>query len=79
MRDDFGEELHGLDGRGYAFHRSGGACASCASTLVDASYRCRDCMYDDMVCRSCMFDHHGALPLHAIEVRSYSPAHDSVN
>jgi hypothetical protein len=79
LRDEFGQEMHGLDGRGDAFHRGGGKCASCASTSDDVIYRCQDCMYGDVICRSCMFDRHDHLPLHAIEVCLFFLSRNLVN
>ncbi|KAJ7722771.1 hypothetical protein B0H14DRAFT_3098400 [Mycena olivaceomarginata] len=62
----FLDELLRTEGRGY--HRQQTRCATCATDVAKAIFRCRDCFTDALFCKACLVSIHRDNPLHRVEV-----------
>ncbi|KAJ7811904.1 hypothetical protein B0H14DRAFT_3090558 [Mycena olivaceomarginata] len=61
----FLDELLCTEGRGY--HRQQTRCATCATDVAKAIFRCRDCFTDALFCKACLVSIHRDNPLHRVE------------
>ncbi|KAJ7699783.1 hypothetical protein B0H14DRAFT_3100193 [Mycena olivaceomarginata] len=61
----FLDELLRTEGRGY--HRQQTRCATCATDVAKAIFRCRDCFTDALFCKACLVSIHRDNPLHRVE------------
>ncbi|KAJ7734395.1 hypothetical protein B0H14DRAFT_2408793 [Mycena olivaceomarginata] len=61
----FLDELLHTEGRGY--HRQQTRCATCATDVAKAIFRCRDCFTDALFCKACLVSIHRDNPLHRVE------------
>ncbi|KAJ7791277.1 hypothetical protein B0H14DRAFT_3567333 [Mycena olivaceomarginata] len=61
----FLDELLRTEGRRY--HRQQTRCATCATDVAKAIFRCRDCFTDALFCKACLVSIHRDNPLHRVE------------
>ncbi|KAJ7854749.1 hypothetical protein B0H14DRAFT_3085502 [Mycena olivaceomarginata] len=61
----FLDELLRTEGRGY--HHQQTRCATCATDVAKAIFRCRDCFTDALFCKACLVSIHRDNPLHRVE------------
>jgi hypothetical protein len=66
------DDMITLDGPG---NKQLNSCKSCANNQAQPLYRCRECAYSLLYCGECILKAHAALPLHRLEVPSYSSIH----
>ncbi|KZP13327.1 hypothetical protein FIBSPDRAFT_913099 [Athelia psychrophila] len=65
-RDEYLDELIGLDGRG----RFQSSCAGCRQ--ASPAYRCKDCTHGPLWCKDCIIKNHRQSPLHIVELKQWT-------